>query len=234
MAAWFKFKGVSSEAMGVYVTEYPPATIPEERAEFKPIPGRNGYLTLLEGEHVYEDIILTLACFVHDLANLDEIASWLRGSGDLILGNDESKCYRARAVNQIELKTVVRARSARTFDAVFRCKPFRYETTPDMFTLYTGKTLTNPGSVPAYPKLDVTGTGDVHITIGGRSIILTGIGGTITIDCEAMTAYRGAESVGGSIALSDGNWPYFPVGDTAISWTGDVSRVVLHPNWRYL
>ena len=234
MANWFDFKGVRSTSLGVYVTEYPPATIPEERAEFKPIPGRNGYLTLLEGEHVYEDVTLTLGCFVHDLANLDEIASWLRGSVELILGSDESKCYRARTVNQIELKTVVRARKARTFDAVFRCKPFRHETQPDTFTLYTGKTLTNPGSVPAYPKLDVTGTGDVHITIGGRSIILTGIGGTITIDCEAMMAYRGAESAGGSIALSDGDWPYFPTGDTSISWTGDISRVVLHPNWRYL
>ena len=220
--------------MGVSVTEYPPAIVPEERAEFKPIPGRNGYLTLLEGEHVYEDITLTIGCFVHDLARLDEIASWLRGSGDLILGNDESRCYRARAVNQIELKTIVRARKARTFDAVFRCKPFRYEAMPDVLTLYTSKTLANPGSVPAYPKLVVTGTGDCVVTIGEHSIILTGINGTITIDCEAMTAFQGTDSVGGSIALADGDWPYLAVGNTAVSWTGNVTRIVLTPNWRYL
>ena len=234
MADWFDFKGIRSTSLGVYVTEYPPAIVPEERAEFKPIPGRNGYLTLLEGEHVYEDITLTVGCFVRDLSRLDEIAAWLRGSGDLILGNDVDRCYRARAVNQIELKTIVRARKARTFDAVFRCKPFRYEATPDVLTLYVGKTLTNPGSVPAYPKLEVTGTGDATITIGDRGIILTGINGAITIDCEAMTAYQGAESVGGSIALADGDWPYLATGDTAVSWTGNISRVVLHPNWRYL
>ena len=234
MADWFDFKGVRSTSLGVYVTEYPPAIVPEERAEFKPIPGRNGYLTLLEGAHVYEDITLAIGCFVRDLSRLDEIAAWLRGPGDLILGNDEGRCYRARAVNQIELKTVVRARKARTFDAVFRCKPFRYEATPDVLTLYTGKTLTNPGSIPAYPTLEITGSGDANITIGGRGIVLTGVNGTITVDCEAMTAYQGTESVGGSIALSDGEWPYLDVGDTAISWTGNITRVVLHPNWRYL
>ncbi|MEG2135518.1 MAG: hypothetical protein RR150_05485 [Clostridia bacterium] len=235
MAAWFRFKGVLSTDLGVYVTEYPPAMVPEERAEFKPVPGRSGELTLLEGECVYEDLILSIGCFVHDLSRLDEIAVWLRGAGDLILGNDEGKCYRARAVNQIELKTIVRARQARTFDAVLRCKPFKYEANPDRYRLTVPTTLTNEGTLPAAPKIIIQGTGSVTLTVGNRTVALDGLAGAVTIDCEVMSAYHtGDPESRVEITLADRDWPELPTGDTKISWTGDVRTVTVEPGWRWL
>lgn len=127
MADWFDFKGVRSTTYGVYVQDPPPATIPEERATFEPIPGRSGSLTLREGDAVYNDVVLSVNCFVRDLTQLDAIATWLRGSGDLVLGSMPDRYYKARCVNQIELAKVLRGRQHRTFAAVFRCQPYRYQ-----------------------------------------------------------------------------------------------------------
>lgn len=126
MANWFDFNGVRSTSLGVIMQTPPPVTLPEERATFEPIPGRSGSLTLLEGDAVYDDIVLSVDCYVRDLTTLDQIAAWLRGSGDLVLGNMPNRCYKARCVNQIELAKVLRGRQHRSFAAVFRCAPYRY------------------------------------------------------------------------------------------------------------
>lgn len=126
MANWFSFAGVTSTGKGVYVQDFPPATLPEERAEFVDVPGRSGSLTVLEGDAVYDDIILTINCYVRDLSQLDAISAWLRGSGELVLGNMPDRYYVARCVNQIEIAKLLRASGHRTFAAVFRCQPYRY------------------------------------------------------------------------------------------------------------
>ena len=126
MANWFSFAGITSTTKGVYVQDFPPATLPEERAEFVDIPGRSGSLTVLEGAAVYDDIILTINCYVRDMTQLDAISAWLRGSGALVLGNMPDRYYVARCVNQIEVAKLLRASGHRTFAAVFRCQPYRY------------------------------------------------------------------------------------------------------------
>ena len=52
MNDWFEWNGVKCTDYGIYVTELPPPTIPEERVTFTDIPGRSGSLTTLEGDYV--------------------------------------------------------------------------------------------------------------------------------------------------------------------------------------
>lgn len=126
MANWFQFNGTLSTSLGVYVQAFPPITLPEERVKFEPIPGRSGSLTLLEGDDVYDDIVLSVSCYIRDDTSLDAITAWLRGAGSLVLGNAPTRYYKARCVNQVELAKVLRGRQYRTFAAVFRCAPYRY------------------------------------------------------------------------------------------------------------
>lgn len=232
MADWFDFKGVRSTTHGVYVSKYPPVTRAEERVEFEDVPGRSGSLTRTEGDAVYNDIVLSIECRVNDLSKLDAIAAWLRGSGVLVLGNVPDRYYIARNVNQLELTKILR--QYRSFPAVFRCAPYRYVyPAPDTITkTISGQTITNPGTVDAEPLIVVTGSGDVTLTIGTKTVQIAGLSSAITIDVAAGLAYNGAVNLTGSLT---GDWPMtIPPGTSTVSWTGTVTKVEIAPAWRYI
>ena len=84
MQDYFLWNGVDCRTYGIHVTEQPPITIPAERSTQTNVPGRPGSLTQLEGEDVYDDMILTATCFISDPAQIPAIAAW-KSSGCLPL-----------------------------------------------------------------------------------------------------------------------------------------------------
>ncbi len=72
---WFEWNGVRCTDYGIHVTEQPPITIPSERATFTNVPGRSGSLTTLEGDDVYDDLLLMANCFIADPARIPDIAA---------------------------------------------------------------------------------------------------------------------------------------------------------------
>ena len=55
--------------------------------------------------------------------------------------------------------------------------------------------------------------------------------GSITIDTSLMEAYAGDISAN---SCMNGDFPRLQPGQNAISWSGDVTRIVVQPNWRML
>ena len=82
--------------------------IPAERSTQTNVPGRPGSLTQLEGEDVYDDLILSATCFISDPAQIPAIAAWLKGSGTVTFANRTGGCYKARIANQIPFEKVLR------------------------------------------------------------------------------------------------------------------------------
>ena len=101
MNDWFSWNGKKCTEYGIHVLEQPPITIPAERATFANIPGRPGSLTTLEGDDVYDDLILTAQCMISDPGSIRTIASYLKGSGKVTFANRPGGFYFARIVNQI-------------------------------------------------------------------------------------------------------------------------------------
>ena len=87
MNDWFEWNGVCCTQYGIHVSELPPPTIPSERVTYTSVPGRPGSLTTLEGEDVYEDVVLTAQCFLSDPTKIPAIAAWLKGSGKVAFAN---------------------------------------------------------------------------------------------------------------------------------------------------
>ena len=79
MNDWFEWNGVRCTEYGIHVLEQPPLTVPSERATFTDVPGRSGSLTTLEGENVYDDMVLTATCLIADPERIPEIAAWPDG-----------------------------------------------------------------------------------------------------------------------------------------------------------
>ena len=230
---YFLFKGTDSRDFGIVVMNYPPASIPAEKASYIEIPGRSGSLTVLEGTDVYKNIQLAIDCYVEDLSQRDKIAAWLRGSGDLVLGNNPTRCYRARPANQIDMTKVVRNDETRTFSAIFSCQPFQYDADPDTLTFKNPFTLINESALAAEPIFEVRGSGSITLYVGEVSVSLTGMSGGVTIDCEAKVSYTSAGN-NVSITLNDEAWPFLASGENRVTWSGNVENITIKPNWRWL
>lgn len=231
MNDWFEFNGVRCTEYGIHVTEQPSIIRPSERVTFTNVPGRNGALTTLEGDDVYDDFILPVSCTVSDISRLPEICGWLKGAGTLKLAARSGGFYYARLANQIELTKVLRNHENRVFTLNFRCKPFMYVDDVEPITLTTSGTfVTNPGNVYSEPVITVTGSSEVTLIVG-MTIVELELTDSITIDTPLMEAYTDTTSANSAMS---GDFPTLLPGANAISWSGSVTSVVIEPNWRNL
>ena len=229
---WFEWNGVKCTAKGIHVLEQPPITVPAERVTYTNVPDRPGSMTTLEGEDVYDDMILTAQCIVADPTQIPVIAGWLKGSGTVTFANRPGGFYYARVTNQIPFEKILRGNPHRRFSVNFRCKPFWYQAGVQNVTISTsGSTITNPGTVYSEPVITVNGSGDITLMVGTKIIELTGITSSITIDSVLQEAYSGTSDMN---AHMSGEFPVLKPGMNEIGWSGNVTSVVVQPNWRYL
>ena len=232
MNDYFIWNGVDCRTYGIHVTDQPPVTIPQERSTQTNVPGRPGSLTQLEGEDVYDDMVLTAQCFISDPAQIPAIAAWLKGKGTVTFANRTGGHYNARISNQIPFEKVLRGNPHCSFAVNFRCFPFWYQDNAADVTITTsGTAITNPGSVYSDPVITVTGSGDITLMVGTTIVELTGVSGSIVIDSVLKEAYKGTTLMNDHMS---GDFPVLKPGQNAISWTGTVTQVTVKPNWRHL
>ena len=232
MTDYFIWNGVDCRTKGIHVSELPPITIPLERSKQTNVPGRPGSLTQLEGDDVYDDMILTATCFIADPAQIPAIAAWLKGKGTVTFANRTGGHYNARIANQIPFEKVLRGNPHCSFAVNFRCYPFWYqENVSDVTITTSGDTITNPGSVYSEPLITVYGSGNITLMVGITIVELTNVSSSIVLDCALKEAYKGTTLMNDHMS---GDFPVLKPGLNAVSWSGNVTRIVIKPNWRYL
>ncbi len=234
--ATITFNGVSAGELGMFVEQMPDAVRAKRRVERVEVPGRGGVLHI--DEKSYEPVQLKAVLNANG-ASKEAIHEWLNGSGDLVLSDEPDKCYKATVYGEVK-SARRRTPSGRVYDQVtvtFECEPFRYETYPEVAPYLaprTSCTLDNPGTEPADPLIIVRGSGQVRITVGDISVTLGNLAGEVAIDCDAKCAYKGNTDNQVSITLDDHAWPVLGLGQTRVSWSGNVQRIEFTPNWRWL
>lgn len=232
MTDYFIWNGVDCRTKGIHVSELPPITIPLERSKQTNVPGRPGSLTQLEGDDVYDDMILTATCFIADPAQIPAIAAWLKGKGTVTFANRTGGHYNARIANQIPFEKVLRGNPHCTFAVNFRCYPFWYQENVSDVTISTsGDMITNPGSVYSEPLITVYGSDNITLMVGTTIVELTNVSSSIVLDCALKEAYKGTTLMNDHMS---GDFPVLKPGLNAVSWSGNVTRIVIKPNWRYL
>jgi phage-related protein len=188
--------------------------------------------TQLEGDDVYDDMILTATCFIADPAQIPAIAAWLKGKGTVTFANRIGGHYNARIANQIPFEKVLRGNPHCSFAVNFRCYPFWYqENVSDVTITTSGDTITNPGSVYSEPLITVYGSGNITLMVGTTIVELTNVSSSIVLDCALKEAYKGTTLMNDHMS---GDFPVLKPGLNAVSWSGNVTRIVIKPNWRYL
>lgn len=93
----------------------------------------------------------------------------------------------------------------------------------------------NRGNVFAKPRLTIYGSGNITLSINGNKIfdIALASDGYITIDAEALEAYKGNTLKNRSVS-GDYNDLRFPVGTSTLSWTGTVREIKVENGARWI
>jgi len=224
----FTWNDVVSSTYSIIVTRLPQPQLPEPKAKTFVVPGRAGNLTIFEGGH--EPVKKTVDCILQSLDDIDDIFTWLQGSGTVIFSDRPDMAFRATILAAIPTK--YDGPALRAFSVNFECQPYAYQADPDEdIVLTVADEITNPGSVESEPVITIVGSGDISLTIGSQVISLSGVGGSITIDSEKQSTYDGTTPLNSKLS---GDYPVLPVGETEISWTGTVTSITIKPNWRWL
>lgn len=229
---WIEFRGQHSSTLGVQIVAPPIRPHPARRGKFVDVPGRDGSLWL--DDQAYERVQIKVPMRARNTGDLTAIDLWLTGAGDLRLSSNDQYVCRARAVSKHDYTRFLPGTGFVNFEMVFDCDPFLYQANPQATPLYEPFTLANPGALPAEPLLRVYGRGNVVLAVGDVSITLTDLSGAVAIDCDAKLAYTVGASTPVAITLNDERWPVLGLGGTRISWSGQVEKVIVEPNWRWL
>ena len=187
---------------GIYVSGETTFNGSERDYELVSIPGRSG--DLIRDNKRYKNITVSYPAFIHKdfLRNTDAARAWLLGS-PMTYQKLEDDYHPHR---YIKAGTWVQA-------------------------LENGHVLLNNWD-ESLPLIQITGSGSGVLTVGGVTVTIDSMDGSLTLDAETQNAYSGLENKNGTIRIAGGEFPTLPAGETRITWSGGVTAVEITPRWR--
>lgn len=229
MMHWFIWKGKNSlRDFGIWIGKLPGIVRAEERHEDIQIPGRAGSLTLKEGEDVYEDMLRECTILTRNTnPKLDDLKDWLTGASDLIFSNELDYVYEAQVLGEVRLDRI--SNDLLQGKIPFICAPLRKARAEETITMTASGTITNSGNVASKPKVSITASGEKTITIGGTSMTLKNLSGTVVVDCDA-----GIITQNGAIWTEEvtGDFWRIPKGQSTVTLP-ESTTVEIEPRWRW-
>ena len=235
---WIEFKGTKNTALGVELLSMPQRPRPKAIGEYAEIAGRGQVWIPGAETPLYEPVTLSCTLVVErpDLY-IDQVYAWLTGEGLLRLGDDPNRAYYARVVKEMSCKPKSSRMTALELQPKFDCDPYRYVyPEPAAIIASNGSTIANPGTAPSEPRITVTGSGDITLTIAGQLVELHGVSGGRVIDSRMRDVYEsdGLTLCNDKAVIEGDAFPTLPPCNSAITWTGSVTAVQILPRWRYL
>lgn len=243
--AWFEFKGIRSDDMGILIKQMPTRSLPGRNVTRKTVSGRNG--TLSYGDITYKDVNVRLECDIRDESKLEAIFGWLNGEGRLRFSDEPDREYQAYVDKEYSRSCIHARMTGQRFTISWLCHPFRYQhPEAEEITITTsGKQLHNPGTAPALPRIEIRGSGDFAVTIGMQTVFFKDVtGGGIIIDSELGDALTLDESLLANDKMGGEMFEIQP-GYNVVSWltggeddegnasSGVVTAMIITPRWRY-
>ena len=224
MKKTFVWNNKRAEDMNIKTISIPDIKLSSERKTETVIPGRDGFLTELDG---YDgDTKQVTTDYKGD--NPLKIAQWLKGNGEVVFGNLPDRYYQARINNMIPISQILE-NEMYTFPIEFRCQPYGYLLDgKEELTITSGTVLNhNKADTESLPIITINGTGPCVFTINSRTFNISEIGGSITINSLMKLVYNNKGD------KMTGKFPYLDTNENTITFTGpNINSVSIIPNWR--
>ena len=210
--------GVRSDSIkGLLIQELPPVIKPPMRTQIEEIDGRDGSIVTELGYGSYDkEMIIGL----HGNFNIDEVIRFFNSSGNVVFSNELDKSYQYIINDSIDFQRLAHFRVA---TVTFYVQPFKHSSVKEEQTFTSSPCdVINAGNIKARPKITLTGSGTVTLSLNGTAILVIALGasgGSIIIDAESMNAYWGTTFLNRFVA-GDYDDLALNIGKNTLSWTG--------------
>ena len=211
------------------VTDFGEIEAAKPHAESVDVYGLNGSYRVLDGS--YESYERTVSFYVPKLVDISTIVDKFQPKENVIefsyqLGSYFYADFSGATYNRNGMH-------AWKIDVKLIMQPFRYQKTVEPVVLTASGTINNLGTIYSEPIIEVEGDGDVSLTIGRKTMYLA-IKTKATIDCRQgkQNIYNATGAVQNTLRKR-GGFLEIPTGKVGVSFTGNVRKITIRPNWRY-
>ena len=231
MKDYIIFKNIKSSSIsGLLICELPPITKPEMKVNITEIDGKDGDIIEELGYTSYDK---TISIGLTRNYDVNDIIKYFSGSGDLILSNEPDKIYKASVYSRIDFEKLLRFKTA---EVEFHVQPYKYllDEVPYSLDVTTETSLevNNVGLEKSKPIIILYGSGEVQISINDRDAFFINIDDEyVIVDSLQEEAYKDGVLKNSNMT---GEFPVLDVGSNIISWTGNVTKIIVEPKSRWL
>ena len=229
----FIFNGESSADFDLVVSEVPTFEKAGRKSSAFDIPGRNG--SILYQQNAWNDVTRQYKIWaaVDDATKLPDkvnaFTAWLNSvTGYQRLEDSfEPEIFRLAYYNG---GTNVSNNLMQYGEATisFTCRPERFYKTGEQVEDLSAGNIYNPTRFEAKPLIHLEGSGNITVSIGGRSMVAN-VADYINIDCERMNAYRlPSENRNDKIT---GTFPNISPGVNVVGLSGSVTKATIIPRY---
>ena len=211
------------------VTDFGEAEAAKPHAESVDVYGLNGSYRMLDGS--YESYERTISFYVPKLVDISTIVDKFQPKENVIefsyqLGSYFYADFSGATYNRNGMH-------AWKIDVKLIMQPFRYQKSVEPVVLTASGTINNLGTIYSEPIIEIEGDGDVSLTIGRKTMYLA-IKTKATIDCRQgkQNIYNATGAVQNTLRKR-GGFLEIPTGKVGVSFTGNVRKITIRPNWRY-
>lgn len=238
MNPYIIFHGISSDDVGpegLIIEKLPDEMKPARNFEEVKILGRDGSEIDDLGTYAPYNTSMQINC---NGARLTDVYAWLDGEGWLTTSDDPDFMRYIGIYDQFKDQ---RFRAGACYDSItvpIKAQPYKYKAIQETIELTAADVFPGQGNRKSKPTIEITGTGDITLMVNGSSVLIDNLNGTIILDCDTETPYSEINGIktfmGRMVTVVDNEWPELDPDENSISWAGNVSRVIVHPWWRWI
>lgn len=236
----FAYNGTKSfDDMSMIIKSSPVVTTTRRRITSTTIPGRSG--DILIDDEGYENFNKTYSVAIiaeNESLNLiiNNIKRWLYSNvnyGKLEDTYDKNYFYRAFVNDAISITQI--AHNVAEAEITFNCKAYKYAKDGlQKAVLVSAGELINNEAFSALPQIQLFGKGSGTLNINNRSYYIESCVDGMILNSEIGQAYTADMSTLLNNNIKFTNFPTLDSGHNDITWSGNISKVIITPNWRSL
>ncbi|MDO5559423.1 MAG: hypothetical protein Q4F95_07475 [Oscillospiraceae bacterium] len=220
------FKGVASDTLGIMITKTPVPPCQQQGYETIYIPDGP---VLYNDKKIRENVSIIVEAAITDMSKFRQIYSHFQGHGNLILSGESDKYYKA-ICRPLTPENI--AASLKLIVLEFECESYAYAVSNDPVEITVNDyNLEVGGSYFCKPVYEVYGSGNISLIVNNTESLLTlyNVDEHVTVDTALLMCHKDGVNV-----KSSGFLPFLNVGTNRIQFTGNVTKIEITKNERWL
>ena len=221
----------NTKNLGFALVGRPSIPSADKKYETIEVEGRDGVLTKFIG---YQDLKFSLKfniLFQSDIKQkLREIKGLLSVAKTLSFDDSPNFFYKIKRAQISDTQTIIKSHGS--FNVEFIADPFEYESSSVLeYENPSNLIIRNNTSYYSQPIIKIHGKDNIKLFVNDELVEVKNINEGITIDSEMQEAYYNNDNLNHQML---GDFPIFGIGENKIRLEGNVNKIEILPQWRWL